>query len=80
MVMFCNVTRRNRAINMLAGFTAAFMICAFALMGGQGHQAVGIEWFVVATGALVIYVHHYMQAARRAAARPFVVPTGLSWA
>jgi hypothetical protein len=29
-----NVTHRLRAINMLAGFTSAFVICALALMGG----------------------------------------------
>jgi hypothetical protein len=33
-------------------------------MGGQGHQAVGIEWLVVATGAAVIYVYGYVQAMR----------------
>jgi hypothetical protein len=59
-----NATHRLRAINMLTGFTAAFIICALALMGGQGHQAVGAEWFVVATVAGLSYVHHYLQAFR----------------
>jgi hypothetical protein len=58
------VTHRLRAINMLTGFIAAFMICALALMGGQGHQAVGTEWLVVATAAAVIYVHNYVRAAK----------------
>jgi hypothetical protein len=60
-----NSTHRGRAINMLTGFTAAFAICALALMGGQSHQAVGTEWLVVATVALVIYVLNYVQAAKR---------------
>ena len=69
-----DTTHRYRAINMLTGFTAAFMICALALMGGQSHRAVGAEWFVVATVAAVIYVHNYVQAAKsggsKAALRP----------
>jgi hypothetical protein len=60
-----DATHRGRAINMLAGFTAGFMICALALMGGQNHQAVGAEWLVLATAALVIYVHNYVRAAKR---------------
>jgi hypothetical protein len=59
-----NATHRLRAINMLTGFTAAFMICALALMGGQSHQAVGAEWFVVAAVAAAIHVHNYLQATR----------------
>jgi MFS-type transporter involved in bile tolerance (Atg22 family) len=59
-----NTTHRGRAINMLTGFTATFMICVLALVGGQNHQAVGTEWFVVATAAAVIYVHNYVQAAK----------------
>src|SRR6516162_1352422 len=59
-----NAMHRGRAINMLTGFTAAFMICALALMGGQSHQAVGAEWFVVATLAALIYVRNYVQAAK----------------
>ena len=78
MVMFCNVTRRNRAINMLAGFTAAFMICAFALMGGQGHQAVGAEWLAVATVAGLSYVHHYLQAVRMGGSKADLRPNRLA--
>jgi hypothetical protein len=69
-----DTTHRLRAINMLTGFTAAFMICALVLMGGQSHQAVGAEWLVVASVAAVIYVHNYLRAARsggrKAALRP----------
>ena len=59
-----NATHRGRAINMLTGFTAAFIICALALMGGKSHQAVGAEWLVVATLAALIYVRNYVQAAK----------------
>jgi hypothetical protein len=72
-----NATHRLRAINMLTGFTAAFIICGLALMGGQSHRAVGTEWFVVATVAALSYVHNYLQAARGAVVRPSFVPTGL---
>ena len=69
-----NLTHRLRAINMLSGFTAAFMICGLVLMGGQSHQAVGTEWLVVATVAFAIYVHNYVQAVksggRKSARRP----------
>jgi hypothetical protein len=59
-----NATHRLRAINMLTGFIAAFIICALALMGGQSHRAVGAEWLVLATVAAVSYAHNYVQAAR----------------
>ncbi len=59
-----DATHRYRAIGTLAGFTAIFMICALALMGGQDHRAVGIEWLVVAAIAAVIYVNGYVQALR----------------
>jgi hypothetical protein len=37
-------THRFRAIGTLTGFIAAFVICSLALMGGQGHVALGVEW------------------------------------
>jgi hypothetical protein len=73
-----NATHRYRAINMLTGFTAAFMICALALMGGQGHQAVGTEWLVVATAAAVIYVHNYVQAAKQGGSKATLRPDRLA--
>jgi hypothetical protein len=72
-----NVTHRGRAINMLTGFTAVFMICALSLMGGQGHQAVGTEWLVVAGVALTIYVRNYVQAAKRGGSRAELRPDRL---
>jgi hypothetical protein len=75
-----NSTHRGRAINMLTGFTAAFIICGLALMGGQSHRAVGTEWFVVATVAALSYVHNYLQAARsggrKAELRPYRLAGG----
>jgi hypothetical protein len=58
-------THRYRAIGTLSGFTAAFMICAFALMGGQNHVAVGIEWLIVSFVAGVIYVNGYIQSGKK---------------
>jgi hypothetical protein len=69
-----NDTHRYRAINMLTGFTAAFMICALALMGGQSHQVVGTEWLVIATVAAALYIFNYVRVAKmggsKAARRP----------
>jgi hypothetical protein len=59
-----DATHRYRAIGTLTGITAVFVTCAFALMGGQDHRAVGIEWFVVAAIAAVVYVYGYLQAVR----------------
>ena len=42
-----DATHRYRAIGTLTGITAAFVICSLALMGGQDHYSVGIEWMVV---------------------------------
>jgi hypothetical protein len=77
-----NATHRGRAVNMLTGFTSAFIICALALMGGQSHQAVGTEWLVVATVAAAIYVRNYVEAAKgggiRAELRPDRLAAGVS--
>jgi hypothetical protein len=58
-------THRYRAIGTLTGFTAAFVICSLAIMGGQDHRAVGTEWLVVAAAvAGAVYVYGYVQAIR----------------
>ena len=59
-----DATHRHRAVGTLSGFTAIFVICALGVMGGQDHRAVGLEWFVVAALATVVYVHGYIQAIR----------------
>lgn len=57
-----DATHRHRAIGTLTGFTAAFMICALALMGDQNEQAAGVEWLVISGVAAGIYIHGYVQA------------------
>ncbi|HEY4964148.1 MAG TPA: hypothetical protein VIH90_05625 [Candidatus Saccharimonadales bacterium] len=57
-----DATHRYRAIGTLAGLTAIFMICAFAIMGGQNHLAVGVEWLIISVIALSVYIHGYIQA------------------
>ena len=57
-----DATHRSRGIGTLTGFTAAFMVCAFALVGDQSYQAVGIEWLVVSTIAMVVYISGYVRS------------------
>jgi hypothetical protein len=59
-----NATHKNRAINMLSGFTAVFMACSFALMGNQSLEALGLEWFVLWLVATGIFVRGYVKALR----------------
>lgn len=58
-------THKHRAIGTLTGFTAAFVISALALMGGQGHVAIGLEWLLVAAVSAYAYVSGYVHAVRR---------------
>ncbi len=60
-----DITHRNRAIGTLIGFTAAFMICALALMGNQNYQAIGFEWLVISSIAAAVYIIGYVQARTR---------------
>jgi hypothetical protein len=57
-----DATHRYRAIGTLANFAGVFVLCAAALMGGQGHAALGAEWFVVSSGACAVYVYGYLRA------------------
>ena len=59
-----DATHRYRAIDTLSGMTGIFIICALALMGGQDHRAVGVEWLVVAALSIAVYVHGYLEAVR----------------
>ena len=68
-VIACDPTHRYRAIGTLAGFSAAFLVCAFALMGGQDQRAIGVEWFVVSVASGAIYVNGWVQAARGGGSR-----------
>jgi hypothetical protein len=59
-----NSTHKNRAINMLSGFSAIFMACSFALAGNQSLEVLGFEWlglWLIATG---IFVRGYVIAIR----------------
>lgn len=59
-----DATHRYRAIDTLAGITAIFALCALALMGGQNHRAVGIEWIVVAAISISVFTYGHVQAVR----------------
>jgi len=59
-----DATHRHRAINMLTGLTAAFIISSLALMGAQTYRTVGIEWLIVSLLAATINTNGYVQAFR----------------
>jgi len=59
-----NTTHRNRAINMLSGFSAIFMACGLALIGNQSPFALGLEWLVLWLIATFIFVRGYVVAIR----------------
>lgn len=63
-VLNADATHKYRAINMLAGFTAVFVLSALALMGQQGYRSMGVEWLVVSTLATAINTNGYLQAYR----------------
>jgi hypothetical protein len=46
-IIFRNTTHKNRAINMLSGFTAIFMASGLGLIGDQHPGMLGIEWLVI---------------------------------
>lgn len=75
-----DATHTYRAINMLNGFTAVFVLSAFALMGHQTHQTLGIEWLAVAVLAFAIntngYIHGLSLAGSRYALTLFRVAGG----
>jgi hypothetical protein len=64
-----DTTHRYRAINMLSGFTAAFVIGALALMGHQTHRTLGIEWLVVSLLAAGINTNGYVQGFKAGGSR-----------
>ena len=64
-----DATHRYRAINMLSGFTAAFLISALALMGHQTFRTLGIEWLLVSGLAAVINTNGYVQGYRLTGSR-----------
>jgi hypothetical protein len=63
-IIIRNTTHKNRAINMLTGFTAIFMASGLALMGNQHLEALGYEWLVLWLIATVIFIRGYVIAIR----------------
>jgi hypothetical protein len=59
-----NATHKNRAINMLSGFSAVFMASGFALAGNQRLEALGAEWLVLWVLATIVFVRGYVVALR----------------
>jgi hypothetical protein len=59
-----NSTHKNRAINMLSGFSAIFMACGFALLGNQNPVALGFEWSFLWVIATFIFIRGYVIAIR----------------
>jgi hypothetical protein len=66
-VIIRNPTHKNRAINMLTGFSAIFMACSFALIGRQYIGALGFEWLFLWLTATVIFIRGYVVAIRSGA-------------
>src|SRR5579871_1109156 len=63
-LIIANATHKNRAINMLTGFSAVFMACGFELMGNQNLPVIGVEWFFLWVIATAIFVRGYVVAIR----------------
>ena len=61
-VIIRNSTHKNRAINMLSGFSAIFMACSFALIGRQHLGALGLEWLLLWLVATAIFIRGYVIA------------------
>ena len=61
-IIFRNTTHKNRAINMLTGFTAIFMASGIALIGNQYPGMLGFEWLVLWLIATVIFIRGYVVA------------------
>jgi hypothetical protein len=62
-----DATHRYRAINMLSGFTAVFLISSLALMGHQTYRTLGVEWLLVSLVAAAINTNGYVQGLTLAA-------------
>jgi len=63
-IIFRNTTHKNRAINMLSGFTAIFMASGLALIGDQHLEALGLEWLLLWLIGTVIFIRGYVVALR----------------
>jgi hypothetical protein len=63
-IVIRNATHKNRAINMLSGFTAVFMACGFALIGNQPLPWLGFEWLILWAIATAVFIRGYVVALR----------------
>ena len=63
-IIIRNTTHKNRAINMLTGFTAIFMASSLALIGNQYLGVLGFEWLALWLIATVIFIRGYVIAIR----------------
>jgi hypothetical protein len=63
-IIIRNTTHKNRAINMLSGFTAIFMASSIALVGTQPLCALAVEWLVLWIIATAIFIRGYVVAIR----------------
>jgi hypothetical protein len=63
-IIIRNPTHKNRAINMLTGFTAIFMASSFALIGNQPLGGLGYEWLILWLIATIIFIRGYVIAIR----------------
>jgi len=63
-IIIGNATHKNRAINMLSGFSAVFMTCSCELFGNQNPEALGFEWLVLWLVATAIFIRGYVTAIR----------------
>jgi hypothetical protein len=63
-IIIRNTTHKNRAINMLTGFTAVFMASSFALIGTQSLEVLGFEWLVLWLTATALFIRGYVIAIR----------------
>ena len=61
-IIIRNATHKNRAVNMLTGFTAIFMASGLALMGNQHLGMLGFEWLVLWLIATFVFVRGYIVA------------------
>jgi hypothetical protein len=61
-IIIQNTTHKNRAINMLTGFTAIFMASSFALIGNQNLGMLGVEWLILWLVATIIFIRGYVIA------------------
>jgi hypothetical protein len=73
-----DATHRYRAINMLSGFTAAFIVCSMALMGQQTYRTLGVEWLIVSLLAAAINTNGYIQGFRSSGSRYALNPIGVA--